>query len=94
MGARAPGRWAGPEIRLLDEPSLGLAPFLVGTIFESIQGLNGRGRTIVLVGKNAAMALKVANRAYVMETGKIVLHGAAAELAEVDEVKKAYLGVA
>lgn len=93
MCAMARGLMADPEILLLDEPSLGLSPILVERIFGIIRDLNARGRTLILVEQNAAQALKVADRAYVMETGRIVLKGAASELAEVDEVKRAYLGV-
>jgi branched-chain amino acid transport system ATP-binding protein len=72
---------------------MGLAPILVEQIFETIQGMNLAGTTILLVEQNAQMALSVAERAYVLETGQIVMEGAARELADNDEVRKAYLGV-
>jgi branched-chain amino acid transport system ATP-binding protein len=77
---------------MLDEPSMGLAPILVEQIFEIIQTLHKNGTTILLVEQNAQMALSVADRAYVMETGVITLSGTCRELAESEEVKKAYLG--
>lgn len=83
---------ARPKLLLLDEPSMGLAPLLVQEIFHIIQEINQTGTTVLLVEQNAHQALKIAHRAYVLETGKIVLSGSAAELAESDEVKKAYLG--
>ncbi|HAA89775.1 MAG: High-affinity branched-chain amino acid transport ATP-binding protein BraG [Thermoanaerobacterales bacterium 50_218] len=81
-----------PRLLLLDEPSMGLAPLLVKEIFAIIREINGDGTTILLVEQNARMALQIADRAYVLETGRIVLEGQAQELAECDEVKKAYLG--
>ena len=81
-----------PELLMLDEPSMGLAPILVDQIFEIIQNLNRAGTTILLVEQNAQMALSVADRAYVIETGKISLSGTGEELARSDEVRKAYLG--
>lgn len=81
-----------PKVLLLDEPSLGLAPLLVERIFEVIQHLRQQGVTILLVEQNAFQALRVADRAYVLETGHIKLEGPAQELAANDEVKKAYLG--
>ncbi len=81
-----------PKMLLLDEPSLGLAPMLVETIFEVIQQLRAQGVTILLVEQNAYQALRVADRAYVLETGSIKLSGSAQELARNEEVKKAYLG--
>ena len=77
---------------MLDEPSMGLAPLLVEQIFDIIRQLNEAGTTILLVEQNAQMALSVAHRAYVMETGKITLSGTGKELAESDQVRKAYLG--
>jgi branched-chain amino acid transport system ATP-binding protein len=77
---------------MLDEPSMGLAPILVDEIFEIIQALNKNGTTILLVEQNANMALKVAARGYVLETGKIVKTGTGAELLVDDDVRKAYLG--
>ena len=81
-----------PRLLMLDEPSMGLAPILVEQIFDIIRQLHEEGTTILLVEQNAQMALSVADRAYVMETGKITLSGTGAELAASDEVKKAYLG--
>ena len=81
-----------PRLLMLDEPSMGLAPILVEQIFDIIRKLHAEGTTILLVEQNAQMALSVADRAYVMETGKITLSGTGAELAASDEVKKAYLG--
>ena len=81
-----------PKLLMLDEPSMGLAPILVEQIFEIIRQLHKDGTTILLVEQNAQMALSVADRAYVMETGKISLSGTGAELAASDQVKKAYLG--
>ncbi|MDA8210973.1 MAG: ABC transporter ATP-binding protein [Clostridia bacterium] len=81
-----------PRLMLLDEPSMGLAPLLVRDIFEIIKEINQAGTTILLVEQNAHMALSVAHKAYVMETGKIVLSGDAKELAASEEIKKAYLG--
>lgn len=81
-----------PRILLLDEPSMGLAPVLVDTIFDIIKALNKEGVTILLVEQNATRALSVANRGYVLETGRIILEGNAQELARNEEVRKAYLG--
>lgn len=83
---------AKPKILLLDEPSMGLSPLLVKEIFNIIQEINRQGTTILLVEQNAKMALAIANRAYVIETGNIVLSGSGKELADSEEVKKAYLG--
>jgi branched-chain amino acid transport system ATP-binding protein len=85
---------ARPKLLLLDEPSLGLAPQVVQTIFRIIREINASGTTILLVEQNAHMALATAHRAYVMEVGRIAMRGDAAELARSDEVRKAYLGVA
>ena len=81
-----------PRLLMLDEPSMGLAPILVEQIFDIIRQLHKNGTTILLVEQNAQMALSVADRAYVLETGKITLSGTGKELAESDEVRKAYLG--
>ena len=81
-----------PKLLMLDEPSMGLAPILVEQIFEIIQSLHKSGTTILLVEQNAQAALAIADRAYVLETGKITLSGTGAELAKSDEVRKAYLG--
>ncbi len=83
---------AGPKIILMDEPSMGLSPLLVQEIFAIIKEVNRQGITVLLVEQNAKMALKVANRAYVLETGKIKLSGNADDLLHNDEVRKAYLG--
>lgn len=83
---------ARPRLLLLDEPSMGLAPLLVKTIFRIIQEINQTGTTILLVEQNANMALSIATRAYVIETGKIVAAGSAAELNQRDQIRKAYLG--
>jgi branched-chain amino acid transport system ATP-binding protein len=80
------------RLMLLDEPSMGLAPVLVRDIFETLKEINAQGTTILLVEQNANMALKLANRGYVLETGNIVLEGLSKELAANPEVKKAYLG--
>ena len=81
-----------PKLLMLDEPSMGLAPILVEQNFDIIQDLNRKGSTILLVEQNAQMALSVAHRGYVMETGKIVATGSGAELIESPEIKRAYLG--
>ena len=81
-----------PQILLLDEPSMGLAPLLVQEIFSIVSEINAGGTTVLLVEQNANMALQIAHRGYVLETGKIVLAGTAAELTSTDEVKRAYLG--
>jgi branched-chain amino acid transport system ATP-binding protein len=81
-----------PRLLLLDEPSLGLAPLLVEIIFEMLEQINAQGTTILLVEQNALMALELAQRAYVMETGQITLSGTGMELAENEAVRKAYLG--
>lgn len=81
-----------PKILLLDEPSMGLAPLLVKEIFNIIVNINSTGTTILLVEQNAKMALSIAHRAYVIETGSIVMSGTGEELAKSDEIKKAYLG--
>jgi len=83
---------AEPRLLLLDEPSLGLAPKIVEDIFATIKRVNGEGITVFLVEQNAAMALDVSHRGYVMETGKVVLHDASANLLENEDVQRAYLG--
>jgi len=83
---------SSPKLLLLDEPSMGLAPMLVEKIFEIIVDINKSGTTILLVEQNANMALSIADRAYVLETGEVVLSGAARDLAADPEVRKAYLG--
>ena len=81
-----------PRLLLLDEPSMGLAPLLVKEIFAIIKEINASGTTILLVEQNAHMALSIAHKAYVLETGRITLAGSAKELAESEAVRKAYLG--
>jgi len=83
---------ANPRILLLDEPSMGLAPVLVEQIFDTIIDINRQGMTILLVEQNAAMALSIAHRGYVLETGSIALAGTAAELSDNADVRRAYLG--
>ncbi len=83
---------AKPKILLLDEPSMGLSPLLVKEIFHIIKEINNNGTTVLLVEQNAKMALGIANRAYVLENGKIALSGTGEELANSPQVKKAYLG--
>ena len=81
-----------PELLMLDEPSMGLAPILVDQIFDIIKELHAAGTTILLVEQNANKALGVADRAYVLESGRVKLSGTVKELAESDEIRKAYLG--
>ncbi|BAS27762.1 ABC transporter ATP-binding protein [Limnochorda pilosa] len=81
-----------PRILCLDEPSLGLAPSLRQEVFRALEALHGQGRTILLVEQNARAALRLAEYAYVLETGRVVLEGPAAELAENEQVRRAYLG--
>lgn len=92
MLAMARGLMSQPRVLLLDEPSMGLAPMLVEQVFEAIEDIRRQGVAVLLVEQNAFMALQIADRAYVIETGEIVLSGAAEELLENDEVKRAYLG--
>jgi branched-chain amino acid transport system ATP-binding protein len=93
MLATARGLMSGPTLLLMDEPSMGLSPILVEEIFKIIREINQQGTSILLVEQNALMALSVASRAYVLETGRIVLSGSAREIAENPQVKEAYLGV-
>ena len=86
------GLMSQPKLMLLDEPSMGLAPLLVKEIFSIIQEINASGTTILLVEQNAHMALSIAHKAYVLETGRITLSGTAKELSESEAVRKAYLG--
>ena len=81
-----------PKIILMDEPSMGLSPIFVNEIFDIIQSVSASGTTVLLVEQNARKALSIADRAYVLETGKIVLEGKASDLLENDSIKKAYLG--
>ena len=83
---------AKPKLLLLDEPSMGLSPLLVKEIFSIIRDINAQGTTVLLVEQNAKMALGIADRAYVLETGSVVLSGTGAELAASEDIKKAYLG--
>lgn len=92
MLAIARGLMSQPKMLLLDEPSLGLAPKLVASIFDYLVKINRSGMTILLVEQNARLALEVASRAYVIETGNILMKGPAQELLHSDKVKKAYLG--
>jgi len=94
MLAMGRGLMSRPDLLLLDEPSMGLAPLLVKEIFQVIVRINRSGTAILLVEQNASMALAVANRAYVLETGSIALQGSAAELAKDSRVQAAYLGSA
>ncbi len=93
MLAIARGLMSRPEVLMMDEPSMGLAPKLVLEIFGTVRKLRDEGVTILLVEQNAKAALDVSDRAYILETGKIVLHGPAKELLGMDEVRKAYLGI-
>lgn len=92
MLAMARAMMSKPKILLLDEPSMGLSPIYVNEIFEIIKKLHESGMTILLVEQNAKAALNIADYAYVLETGKIVLEGKAKDLLSNEEVKKAYLG--
>lgn len=92
MLAVARSLMSNPKIMMLDEPSLGLAPLIVKEIFNIIKDINDQGVTILLIEQNANMALRIANKAYVLETGKIVLNGSGEELLKNEEIKKAYLG--
>ena len=83
---------SAPKLMMLDEPSMGLAPILVEQVFDIIQSLHKAGTTILLVEQNAQMALSIADRAYVLENGKVSLSGTGAELAQSEQVQKAYLG--
>jgi branched-chain amino acid transport system ATP-binding protein len=93
MLATARGLMSKPVLLLLDEPSMGLSPILVEEIFRIITEINQQGTSILLVEQNAQMALSIAHRAYVLETGRVVLEGSAREIAENPQVKSAYLGV-
>ena len=92
MLAMARALMSKPKLLLLDEPSMGLAPLLVKEIFNIIKEINAAGTTVLLVEQNANMALSIADKAYVLETGRIVKAGTAKELAASEEVRKAYLG--
>jgi len=84
---------ARPGLLLLDEPSLGLAPLIVSDMFRAIRSINAQGTSVLLVEQNVAMALGLAQRAYVMEEGRIVTHGKAADMLARPEIQKAYLGI-
>ena len=92
MLATARGLMANPKVMMMDEPSMGLSPILVDQIFEIIETMHGEGITILLVEQNAQKALKIADRAYVLETGTISMEGTGEELLHNDDVRKAYLG--
>ena len=92
MLAVARALMSDPEVLMLDEPSLGLAPIIIQDIFNLIKKINGMGTTILLVEQNAKMALGISDRGYVLETGRIVHVGTGEELMKSDEVKNAYLG--
>jgi branched-chain amino acid transport system ATP-binding protein len=92
MLATARGLMADPKLLMLDEPSMGLAPVVVEIIFDTIKKLNDRGITILLVEQNAAMALQIADRGYVLETGRVALEGPGKELLHNEKVRKTYLG--
>lgn len=93
MLAMGRGLMSNPDIMLLDEPSLGLAPLLVQTVFDIIIDIRKMGKTILLVEQNAFKALSIADRAYVLEQGKIIMEGSAKEIASNPTIKEAYLGV-
>ena len=93
MLATARALMTRPKLLLMDEPSMGLAPVLVESIFDTIQEINQEGTTILLVEQNAQMALSVANRGYVLQSGEIVLHDTAENLKQNEMVQKAYLGI-
>jgi branched-chain amino acid transport system ATP-binding protein len=92
MLAIARALMSSPKLLLLDEPSLGLAPTMVATVFRVIQEIRRQGVTVLMVEQNAALALRMADRAYVMESGRIALSGRAVDLLDNAEVKRAYLG--
>ena len=81
-----------PRVLLLDEPSLGLSPILVQQVFQTIREINAQGTTVLLVEQNARQALSIANRAYVLQTGRVVLTGPADDVMQNQQVRKAYLG--
>jgi len=92
MLAMARGLMSKPQVLLLDEPSMGLAPMLVDQVFESVEQIRSQGVPVLLVEQNAFMALQIADRGYVIETGEIVLKGSGEDLLENDDVRRAYLG--
>jgi branched-chain amino acid transport system ATP-binding protein len=83
---------SGPKLVLLDEPSLGLAPLVVGEVFRTIQSINKQGATVLLVEQNAMAALNIADYAYVLETGRVILQGSGRQLLQDERVRRAYLG--
>lgn len=87
------GLVASPDLLMMDEPSLGLAPAIVDQVFDVVEGIRAGGTTILLIEQNASMALSVADRAYVLELGRVVLEGTAAELENSEEVRRSYLGL-
>jgi branched-chain amino acid transport system ATP-binding protein len=93
MLAMGRGLMTRPKVLLLDEPSMGLAPILVESIFQTVQDINAEGATILLVEQNALMALQIAHRGYVIQTGEIVLQDEAKALQNNEMVQKAYLGI-
>jgi branched-chain amino acid transport system ATP-binding protein len=93
MLAMGRGMMALPKLLMLDEPSLGLAPLLVQEIFETVQRINRRGTAILLVEQNVHHALSMANRAYVLENGRVVLEGTGQDLLADDALRKAYMGM-
>lgn len=93
MLATGRGMMSRPTLLMMDEPSMGLSPILVEEIFSIIKEINAQGTSILLVEQNASMALSISHRAYVLETGRIVLSGSAKEIAENSQVKSAYLGI-
>ena len=92
MLAMARGLMSTPRVLLLDEPSMGLAPMLVDQVFEAVEQIRSQGVPVLLVEQNAFMALQIADRGYVIETGEIVLQGSGEDLLENDDVRRAYLG--
>jgi len=84
---------SSPRLLMLDEPSMGLSPILVEKIFETLQAINLQGTPILLVEQNAQQSLSIAHRAYVLETGKVVLEGTGSDLLENDLIRQAYLGI-
>jgi branched-chain amino acid transport system ATP-binding protein len=92
MLAVARGLMAQPKLLMLDEPSLGLAPIIVQQLFEVLAGIRAKGTTILLVEQNAHIALSVADRGYVLETGNLIVEGTPADLLDNEEVRAAYLG--
>lgn len=87
------GLMADPKVMLIDEMSLGLAPIVIDELFRALKEIGGRGMTILFVEQNVRRSLQEADRAYILETGRVVLSGAAVELGEEDQVKKAYFGL-